>query len=272
MRMHVTLQCRGISCQKAACLCCVCKHHSEPQAVPDHGLRLQCLCIEMPTAIMNQAAISWKPCSRINVNTCHTKYAWVALTPTDVEEPAMAGSSHTVKDSFGNLLAKMVVPTAEAVLETSASFKACLQNLQQPHAVRPSLLMIPSATTLSGHAAAQRPSPLMCQPVTLMPQTSVTCTKSVSPNAAAVLQAFVQSRVWQQQQQQHLHQQSACLQPALLPHQGQQCAELVIQASPDAISRSSHWLQLQHQQLQQQPGEPNTCTSGYDSKLQQVML
>jgi hypothetical protein len=141
-----------------------------------------------------------------------------------LEELAIAGVSCSVKDYFGNPFAQDAVPVVEAVLETTAGYKAV------PH----SLLVIPPAAALSGHAAAPSPSPVMRQPVTWTPQTSLTFTKSVWPDAAAVLNATVQSSVWQKQQE---------LQP---------CPLLVILASPNAIVRSCHWQQLHDQQVQQQ--------------------
>ena len=178
-------------------------------------------CLQTPTPVHGNAhghrepsgntlgSLQHNECGHMQHDTC-----LVALTPFAMEGPAMPSAS----------CAKDVVPLAEAVLETTAGYKA----------VPPSLLVIPLAATLSGHAASLLPSSVLCQHATVMTQPTLISSSSRWPNPAAVLKATMQSTAWQKQQQ---------------LQQGQQYAVLAMQVSPDAIGRSSEWLQLQRQQL-----------------------
>ena len=74
------------------------------------------------------------------------------------------------------------------------------------------------------------------------------CSKSMCPDAEAVLQALVQSKAWLRQQPQQLEQATF----TFVQQQPGQQEVLAIEAVPEDIARSMKWLQSQHQQLQQQ--------------------
>jgi len=182
-------------------------------------------------------------------NTC-----LVAVTPFAMDELDMAGAS----------CAQTVVPTFQAVLETTAGYKAA----------PPSLQMHPFAASLSEHTAALLPSSVMCQPVTVMTQPLLTWTKPGWPDPAAVLQATAQSSIWQKHQHHQQHHKFLLLQlphSAQSLHHGQQCPVLAMQASPSDMKRSSDWLQLHHQQLQQQEGAEVASCRLANGKVEQVM-
>ena len=146
-----------------------------------------------------------------------------------------------------------IVP-AWATLQKAVAMSNDWQQQQYQRLLPTPALLMPE------HALSSRRMQIQCAgyespllPVTRISQPTVACSKSMCPDAEAVLQALVQSKAWLRQQPQQLEQ------ATFVQQQPGQQEVLAIEAVPEDIARSMKWLQLQHQQLQQQQCE---CESG----------